>query len=166
MYFFYFFFLRLTIACFFESSFWFQLTATALPKKNIFKKSPFTCGRGLNAESLIESHLALTATHSPPIAAPFVHTNINASFFSVKSRRQVMQQMYRNMKQNGVVFSENILLAVCLRLFAVVCVCNTQIQRLWKVRIMTGLKQTQRQFTKRGLHALFIYHICLFFKKK
>lgn len=77
-----------------------------------------------------------------------------------------MQQMCRNMKQNGVVFSENILalaLAVCSRLFAVVCVRNTQIQCLCEVRIITGLKQTQQRFTKRGLHALFIYHICHFF---
>lgn len=77
-----------------------------------------------------------------------------------------MRQMCRNMKQNSVVFSESILffaLAVCLRPFAVVCVPNTQIQRSWKVRIMTGLKQTQRRFTKRGLRALFIYHVCLFF---
>lgn len=78
-----------------------------------------------------------------------------------------MQQMCHNMKQNGVVFSENILalaLAVCLRLFAVVCVRNRQIQRLWKVRIITGLKQTRRQFTKRGLHALFITFVGGVFK--
>lgn len=69
-----------------------------------------------------------------------------------------MQQMCRNMKQNCVLFSENILafaLTVCLRLFAVVCVRNTQIQRIWKVRIMTGLKQTQR----------FIYLFIAFFVK-
>lgn len=155
--------LRLAIACFFESSSWFQLSAAALPKKNIFQESPFTCGRGLNAESLIERRLALTATHSPPIAAPFVHTNIDAFFSSVKSGRQVMQQMCRSTKQNSVVFSGNILFFSLGCVFTTVRVRNTQVQHLWKVRIMTGLKQTQRRFTKRGLHALFIYHICLFF---